>query len=128
MGIIQIISIGIVATILSLTVGKHDATWSFYIRFATSLIIMFFIISQLSGVLATASDLGKRAKVDTPYISIVFKIIGIAYISEFGAGLCKDAGEGAIASKIEFAGKVIILATSAPIILALMDLITTMLI
>lgn len=128
MGIIQIISIGIIATILSLTVGNQGATWRFYIRFATSLIIMFFIISQLSGVLATASHLGEKAKVDTPYINIVFKIIGIAYISEFGAGLCKDAGEGAIGAKIELAGKVIILATSAPIILALMDLITSMLV
>lgn len=127
MGIIQIISIGITATILSLTVGKQDSTWRFYIRFATSLMIMFFIISQLAGIFDTASHLGQKAKVETPYINIIFKIIGISYISEFGAGLCKDAGEGAIASKIEFAGKVMILATSAPIILALMDLITTML-
>ena len=128
MGIIQIISIGIIATILSLTVGKQDSTWSFYIRFATSLIFIFFIISQLSGIFDTASNLGKRANVDGPYISIIFKIIGISYISEFGAGLCKDAGETAIASKIEFAGKIMILTTSAPIILALMDLITTMLV
>ncbi|HHX62068.1 MAG TPA: stage III sporulation protein AD [Epulopiscium sp.] len=127
MGIVEIIGIGIIATILSLTVGKQDATWSFYIRFATSLIIMFFIITQLSGIFDTASHLGEKANVGTPYIKIVFKIIGIAYISEFGSGLCKDAGESAIASKIEFAGKVMILATSAPVILALMDLITSML-
>lgn len=126
MGIVQIIGIGIVATILSLTVGKQDSTWSFYIRFATSLIVILFIISQLAGVFDTASDLGRRANVDTPYVTIVFKIIGIAYISEFGAGLCKDAGENSIASKIEFAGKVMILTTSAPVILALMDLITSM--
>jgi len=127
LGIVEIIGIGIIATILSLTVGKQDATWSFYIRFATSLIIMFFIITQLSGIFDTASHLGEKANVGTPYIKIVFKIIGIAYISEFGSGLCKDAGESAIASKIEFAGKVMILATSAPVILALMDLITSML-
>ena len=127
MGIMQIIGIGMMATILSLTVGQQDVTWRFYIRFATSLIIMFFVISQLSGILQTASQLGERANVTAPYLDIVFKIIGIAYISEFGAGLCKDAGEGAIASKIEFAGKVMILVTSAPVILALMDLITNML-
>lgn len=127
MGIIQIIGIGIMATILSLTLGTQGQAWRFYIRFATSLIIMFFIVSQLSGIFDTASHLGEKANVDAPYIKIVFKIIGISYISEFGAGLCKDAGEGAIASKIEFAGKVMILASSAPIILALMDLITNML-
>lgn len=127
MGIVQIISIGIIATIMSLTVGKQDGTWSFYIRFATALILMIFIVSQLKGVFDTATRLGERASINSAYLEIVFKIIGIAYISEFGAQLCKDAGEGAIASKIEFAGKVMILAISAPVILALMDLITNML-
>lgn len=127
MEMIQIISVGILATILSLTVGKEDMTWRFYIRLATALIIMLFIIGQLSSVIDTAAQLGERASVSTPYMNIVFKIIGVSYISEFGASLCKDAGEGAIASKIEFAGKVVILVTSAPVILALMDLITNML-
>ena len=127
MGIVQVISIGIIATILSLAVGKENITWSFYIRFATGLILMLFIISQLAGVFSTATNLGERANVNTAYLSIVFKIIGISYISEFGAQLCKDAGESSIASKIEFAGKVMILAISAPVILALVDLITNML-
>lgn len=128
MGIVQVISIGIIATILSLAVGQYNITWSFYIRFATGLIFMFFIISQLIGVFNTVTQLGERANVNTAYLNIVFKIIGISYISEFGAQLCKDAGESSIASKIEFAGKVMILAISAPVILALVDLITNMLI
>ncbi len=127
MGMVQVISIGIIATILSLTMGKDNMTWRFYIRFATALILMFFIISQLGGVFDTATRLGEKANVDTAYINIVFKIIGISYISEFGSELCKDAGESSIASKIEFAGKVMILAISAPVILALVDLITNML-
>lgn len=127
MGIVQVIGIGIIGTILSLAVGGHDITWRFYIRFATALILMFFIISQLAGVFATATNLGSRANVNGEYLNIVFKIIGISYVSEFGAQLCKDAGESSIASKIEFAGKVMILAISAPVILALVDLITNML-
>jgi len=127
-GIVQVIGIGIIATILSLAVGQYNITWSFYIRFATGLIFMFFILSQLTGVFNTITNLGERANVNTAYLNIVFKIIGISYISEFGSQLCKDAGESSIASKIEFAGKVMILAISAPVILALVDLITNMLI
>jgi len=56
-------------------------------------------------------------------MSTILKIIGIAYIAEFGAEVCKDAGEGAIASKIELAGKVIIIVLAAPIITSLLDLI-----
>ena len=96
MGIVEIISIGLVATILSLTLGKEGETWRFYIRLATTIIILFFVVAQLSSVFDTARQLGERADIDTPYIKIVFKIIGIAYISEFGSSLCKDAGEGSI--------------------------------
>lgn len=127
LGILQIISIGIIATIMSLTIGDYNKTWSFYIRFAAALVLMIFIVSQLKGVFDTATQLGERADINTAYLQIVFKIIGIAYISEFGSQLCKDAGESAIASKIEFGGKVMILAISAPVILALMDIITNML-
>jgi stage III sporulation protein AD len=53
----------------------------------------------------------------------VLKITGIAYIAEFGAEVCKDAGEGSIASKIELAGKVTIIVLAVPIITSLLDLI-----
>ena len=53
----------------------------------------------------------------------VLKITGIAYIAEFGAEICRDAGEGAIAAKIEMAGKVIIIALAVPIITSLLDLV-----
>jgi stage III sporulation protein AD len=57
------------------------------------------------------------------YFTSVLKITGIAYISEFGAEICRDAGEGAIASKIEMAGKVIIIALAIPVITSLIDLV-----
>ncbi len=61
------------------------------------------------------------------YLTIIFKIIGIAYISEFGYQLCKDAGEDGIGSKIQLAAKVMIFVVAAPVILALMELITQLL-
>jgi stage III sporulation protein AD len=64
---------------------------------------------------------------DSAYLDIIFKIIGIAYLAEFGYQLCKDAGEEAIGSKIQFAGKVMIFVISSPIILALVELITELL-
>jgi len=50
------------------------------------------------------------------FLETILKIIGIAYIAEFGAQMTRDAGQGAIASKIELAGKVLILVMAVPII------------
>ena len=53
----------------------------------------------------------------------MLKITGIAYLSQFGMQICADAGEGAIAAKIELAGKILIMTVSAPILLAVLDVV-----
>lgn len=62
-----------------------------------------------------------NAKVNVIYIETILKIIGIAYIAEFASQITKDAGQGAIASKIEMAGKILILAMAIPILTVLIE-------
>lgn len=62
-----------------------------------------------------------NAKVNIVYVETILKIIGIAYIAEFAAQITKDAGQGAIASKIEMAGKILILAMAVPILTVLIE-------
>ena len=50
----------------------------------------------------------------------VSKLEVIAYVSEFSANLCKDAGYGGIASQIEMFGKLSILVMSLPILTTLL--------
>ncbi len=62
-----------------------------------------------------------NAKVNLIYVETILKIIGIAYIAEFAAQITKDAGQGAIASKIELAGKILILAMAIPILTVMIE-------
>lgn len=62
-----------------------------------------------------------NAKVNIIYVQTILKIIGIAYIAEFAAQITKDAGQGAIASKIELAGKILILAMAIPILTVMIE-------
>jgi stage III sporulation protein AD len=127
MEIIQIVAIGLLSSILALMLKKQSPESSMYISIAAGVIIFFMIISKVSVVVDLLKDIGSKINLDTIYIGTILKIIGIAYISEFGVQICKDAGESAIASKIEFSGKVLIMVISAPILMALMDLIIKML-
>jgi len=54
-------------------------------------------------------------------MSLILKVIGIAYIAEFGAQVCRDAGEGAVAAKVELAGKALVLLLALPIVYAILD-------
>ena len=125
--IFQIVIIGIITSILAITVGKQAGEFSIIISLAGSLLILFMVMPQFSAVISVFTHISNQIDVDNSNILIVLKIIGIAYLAEFGVQVCSDAGESAIASKIELAGKVLIMAVSAPILLSLLDLIINIL-
>ncbi len=127
MDIVQIIAIGIVSTILAITVKKQAPEISILISIAAGILIFFLLLPKLSSLIDVLENIGKMADYDLSYLSVILKIIGIAYIAQFGSQICSDAGEGVIASKVELAGKVMIMIVSAPIIIALIDMIATML-
>ena len=58
---------------------------------------------------------------DNGFVAILLKIVGITYICEFCAGICKDAGYGAVGGQIEIFGKVMVLLTGLPILLSVIQ-------
>ncbi|MBU5677571.1 stage III sporulation protein AD [Alkaliphilus sp. MSJ-5] len=126
MEIFQIVAIGLVATILSVLIKNEKPEIGLYISLVAGVIIFLFIATKLQSVIEILSQLANKISIDSIYLSTILKIVGIAYIAEFGAQICKDAGEGVMASKIEFAGKILIMVMAVPILVSLMDLIINM--
>ncbi|MEA4816470.1 MAG: stage III sporulation protein AD [Lachnospiraceae bacterium] len=123
MEIYQVVSVGIIGTVLSVTLKKYSPEYSVLVGVGTSIIIFLFVLTRVGGILEMFGDIADDGGIDKGYVGIVVKIIAIAYITQFGAELCMDAGEKAIASKIELAGKVLIMMVSTPVIIFLMNLI-----
>ena len=111
MEIIQIIGIAIISTILCLFIKKDRPEFANFIAITAGVIILLSVILKLTD----------RANIPSMYISLIIKLIGIAYIMEFAVSLCKDCGENNIASKLEFGGKIIIMSMSFPILLSIID-------
>ena len=82
-----------------------------------------YIITRISLIkrLDFINDIANKANIDTVYIGIVLKILAIAYITSFCSEICKDSGAGSIGSKVEFAGKIMILGLAIPILMAVLD-------
>ena len=123
MEIIQIVVIGMVATILAITLKDQSPELAIQISIVTGLIIFLLMITKLNSVLTVLKHFAAKANIDILYFSTILKVIGIAYITEFGAQVCRVAGENSIASKIEFAGKVLIMVLAVPVLAALLDII-----
>jgi len=126
MDILQIVSIGIIAVVLASILKAQRPEIALQISIATGLLIFIIIVVKLSAVISFIQTFSKKADIDSTYITILLKIVGIAYIAEFGAEVCKDAGESSIASKIELAGKVTIMILAVPIITSLLDLVVNL--
>lgn len=127
MEIFKIIAIGLVATLMAVLLKNQRPEISLQISVVTGLIIFILIISKLSSVITVLESVAQKIDIDLVYITTIFKIVGIAYLAEFGAQVCRDAGEGAIASKIEFAGKVLIMVLAIPILVSLLNIIIKLL-
>lgn len=127
MDIMQIVAVGIISTILALVVKNYLPEVGIMVSIIGGILIFFMLLPNLINVLNVLQSLSNNINTNMEHIPTVFRILGIAYIAEFGAQICKDAGESAIASKIELGGKVIIMVVSAPIIVSFLNLIVTML-
>lgn len=126
MEIFQIVAIGLVAATLSVLIKNEKPEMGMYISLAAGILIFLFIVTKVQSVIEILNQLANKIHIDSIYLSIILKIVGIAYIAEFGAQICKDLGEGVMASKIELAGKVLIMVMAVPILVSLMDLIINM--
>jgi stage III sporulation protein AD len=121
--ILRIVTLGIVAAVIIAILKTWKPEIAIQVTIVTGVVIFFVLAGKLSAVVELLGQYAEKAGVGTIYFGTLIKIIGVAYIAEFGAEVCKDAGESAIASKIELAGKVTILVLAVPIVTALLDLV-----
>ncbi len=121
MDIIQIVMLGMIASLLFIILKDVHASFAFFIVLITGIIIFLTIIQQISVIFRLIESLGEKATIDGMFLDTILKIIGIAYIAELGASITKDAGLSSVATKIELAGKIFILLLAVPIITAVIE-------
>lgn len=123
---IQIVGLGLIATFLALIVKEQKPSFAFMLVVFTGCVIFLYLIDQIYAIISMIEKIAASAGVNMKYVETILKIIGIAYIAEFGAQLTKDAGQGAIASKIELGGKILILVMAVPILTVIIETILGM--
>lgn len=119
--IIKVVSMAFVALFLILMLKQSGSSISIFLALATCALIFFIILDPLNEIIEFLQTMSEKAKIDTVYIGIVLKIVGIAYIASFASALCKDANVDSLATQIDFAGKIMILVLAIPILMAVLN-------
>lgn len=84
-------------------------------------------MDKLTSVINLIKSITDKSGINNQFLSVILKITGIAFLTEFAVSVCNDSGESAIASKIEIGSKAIIIFLSIPIISNLLQIITKIL-
>ncbi|MDD5016920.1 MAG: stage III sporulation protein AD [Eubacteriales bacterium] len=123
MEIVKIAIIGIVAGVLVVTIKQKQPELGLQVSIVAGLIIFIYVLDYLITAVDYIKDIVTNYDIPYESITIVLKIIGIAYICEFAVQILKDTGESSLASKVELAGRVFIIVLSLPIITSFMKMI-----
>ena len=127
MDIIQIVAAALIITVLIILVKKIGKEIGTMVSILGGILIFFMVLPGLIHVINVLNGLANQIDTNIEHVPIILRIIGVAYIAEFATQICKDAGESAIGTKVELAGKVIIMVMSAPIIVSFLNMIVNIL-
>ena len=121
MEVIKIVGISIFAVIMIIILKNYRPEMALVLAIVTGIGIMLFAIYKMSSVINILNDLVTKSGINKDFLLIIIKVIGIAYIVEFGKNICIDAGQSSIATKLEMAGKVVIVVLTIPLISSLVN-------
>ncbi|MDD4801720.1 MAG: stage III sporulation protein AD [Syntrophomonas sp.] len=121
MEITQIVGLALITTIFLLVLRQEKPVMAVLLSLVFSIIIFTLMMGKLASIIDVMRELSRRAGLNYFFLATILKIMGVAYLGEFAAVICKDAGEQAVAKKVEFAAKIIIAVMALPIMVAILE-------
>ena len=122
MEILMLSGFAIVAAVICLLIRQYKPEYAVAIELVCGVLILGVIMVQMSPVLSVIRELLGKLDIANEYVIIIVKALGICYITQLACDTCRDAGQTAIATKIELAGKVAIVLLSLPMFTQLLDI------
>lgn len=128
MSILQAGILGVAGVFLAIQFKNTKAEYGMYISIALGILIFASLLDKISWIMDVLKNIASAANLDSDYLKILWKILGITYVAEFASSICKDAGYQTIALQIEIFAKITILVLSLPVLMALLQTIRSFLI
>ncbi len=127
MNIFTVATVGLIGTFFAVFMRKMGDEYRVCVSVFCVCALLIAIFPYFSHLLAHILSFSKLSGTDTENFMFLLKAVGVGYVSQFSSDICADAGENAIASKIELAGRICILAMTVPVVSSLVEMIGKML-
>ena len=124
MNIFIIVSFGIISAVLSLVLKQYKPEYSMFISLASGILIFISVIAAINPIIRYITELTENAGLGVMYAEVLLKSLAVCYLTQLASDCCKDAGETAIAGKLQIAGKIAVLIMALPIFKSITEIIT----
>lgn len=114
MDMVRVLAVGVLGTMLALTLGKLGGAQGLLVSIATGCVLLVMLLGQAEGLLAFARSLMGEGALSSAYVRRVLQVLGISCLTEAGSRICRDGGQGNIALKVELCGRVLMLGVIVP--------------
>ena len=121
---IKVIMAALAGVFLAAVLKSVKSEMTMLVAAGVSVLILFYILSGLSVIVEQLKMLQGYIGISGKYIGILVKMIGISYMTQLAADICRDNGQSAVPGQLEVFCKITIAALGMPVVLTLFEVVT----
>lgn len=115
MNILSVCALAVIAVIVALTLRPKNAEIALMLTIACSVLILISLLTQANRIVGTVNSIVAASQINTGYLAILLKVVGICLLTEFAVNTCRDAGSQSLAGNVSLAGKLLVTVTALPL-------------
>ena len=119
--LVKIGFLGMAGVLLAVQFKVQKPEYGIYVGICTGILIFWYAVKQVEAVVGQLDRIRGYLDGAESYLAILLKVIGITYVCEFSAGICKDAGYQSVAGQIEILGKLSVMFAGLPVLFAVIE-------
>lgn len=113
--IITAAGIAVIAAGAAVLLKQYKPEYAFGVSLAAGGAILIFAVLKLGGIMGDVEEFVSFSGIDNEHYKIMMRCLGVCIITKIASETCKDCGQGSISTKIDMAGKIIILVIAMPL-------------
>ncbi|MEE1018291.1 MAG: SpoIIIAC/SpoIIIAD family protein [Acutalibacteraceae bacterium] len=128
LGICALIALVLISLALILLLKQYRPEFALLASVTSALILLIYGIAKAGEIISAVRSLTERAGIDEQNVLLVLKALGICYIVQIAKDVCADSGQTALSDRIDFIGKVTVVAMSLPLLTQIIGIVTQLLV
>ena len=121
MEMIRVAGFAIAAAFAAAAVRQMRPEAGMAIALAAGVMLLAAALSRVSGLAQALDNLCRQAQLKTAYVRTILKVMGICFLTDLAASVCRDVQEGGLAERVETVGRVLVMTLAAPMLMSLLE-------